>query len=264
MSGAEVFGIVTGALGCLQQAYEFIGAMRAAFNHLKEAGLEIEQIHRRLQTTMMRLDSWPRLWYIADSTPSWIFDGFWGEDKCSNVLRQLYEIKTRSKNVFTKLNKLQDPVKRQELMARAEKIARDANITSRQEKDAHLFAVFDGLSRKAISKSKRINYLFAGPDDILAEVKVLDEKFAMLYSSTNEFFEARHRQAPGYLQGPQRVGPAIQSNLLPLATAAIGASAVVYNACATLCSTIPLNTAAVPTSNYLQRALSFISQVPRP
>lgn len=263
MSGLEIFGAVTAALGCMQQAYEFINTMRAAFGHLKEAGLEIEQIHDKLATTKARLDAWARLWYVSDSTPPWIFEGFWGEKNSVLVQRDLYKISTESQRVLNKIYELRSPQKREELLRRAQKAAQSAQKKGVKQRASDVFGMFDQISRKDISKWKRIKYLFEGPDDLLGQAQDIERMFVCLNCSTNEFFEAQHRQTLGNLEGLQRVRPAVRAGLLNLATETLGTSAVAYKACATLYSTILPSFRAVLQETYIQKAFRIWSQVPR-
>ncbi|ERF70352.1 hypothetical protein EPUS_07617 [Endocarpon pusillum Z07020] len=247
VTGFEVFGAVSGALGTLNLVRQLLESVYTVGKDWAESGRKLLEVHDGFQIFIVRLETWSeRTWSIDAEFNDDVGKAFWGDSGWRSISIQLAHIDKTAEEFLVVFKKAADPAiiekllpQHGNLLARAEQARseeehdRTGLSTRRGDSVRKLRELGDRLT-KCLSPVSKVNLIISRAPVLLDMLAALDARFLLLERDANAFYESQHPTVPRSVPQQQRLSTAEGTMLLRNIKATKAASEALYRACGNL------------------------------
>jgi hypothetical protein len=211
VTGFEVFGAVSGALGTLNLVRQLVDSISTFVKDWKDSGPKMLEIHDTFDTFIVRLETWRvRSWSIDAQFSDEVGKAYWGENGWRSIALQLGYIDKTVQDFLIVFEKAVDPVviahlrpKHESAFAKVEGTVpgnwqdRTCLSTRRGDSVRRLRELGRDLSAN-ISPMKKAKIVTDRAAALLDRLTSLNARFLLLEHDANAFFEAQHPTVTRY------------------------------------------------------------------
>ena len=206
LTGFEVFGAVTGALGTLKLAGDLLKSLAATINEWQEAGSKVTELRRDFNVFKVRLEVWShKTWKIDGEIGDETFAEYWG-DEWTVILDQLATIDRIVLDFARILSKLLPKAAIRELNDETRQRIEskrygsvgcydETAIDSRYGLPAIRLRAchrLDVRMNKGLSVAQKVDFVFFKSGVLTDYLAELNERYILLRKDAEDFYNAQH------------------------------------------------------------------------
>lgn len=242
VTGYEIFGAVSGALGALNLAKTFFQYLYKTVQQYRGAGAKLLDLSESFDSFEVRLAIWAECWDVRDTTPDIFYVALWTPGGWRSMSRQLAAIDKTSGDFVKVLSKLIDPEDLRSLDATLPALAatiepevaetlQSAHPVGLRAKQAAKTCELAKLAKKAVSWDDKAKFVLMKSDQLTEYLGDLKDRFTVLSSDALNFFAATHPSVEMSASILTRRRIATASMLLQRALETKAASEALYQSC---------------------------------
>jgi hypothetical protein len=244
VTGFEVFGAVSGAIGTLNLVRQLVVSIRTVAKNWKDSGPNVLEIHDGFDTFIVRLETWSvRTWSIDAQFSDEVGKAFWGEPGWRSIALQLGYIEKAAQDFLVVFTKAVDPAviaqlqpKHESAFAKVEETVPgnwhdSTGLSMRRGDSVRKLRDMGTELTTNISPIRKAKIVIERSATLLDMLASLNARFLLLERDANAFFEVQHPMAARYASQQQRLSAAESSMLFQNTKATKAASEALYRAC---------------------------------
>lgn len=245
-----IFGAVTGALGTLNLARQFLQSLTHTVHEYRRAGATLIELSDGFDSFKVRLEVWARKWGLTESTPEEFFIALWSEIGWRSIARQLAVIDNESQGYAMLLANIMSSEDLQKIeteshAADAGRIQRAASYRDTVQDIGglgchtradltHVERIKDQLAKKNMTPKNKAKFVLLNAKQLSKYLESLKAKFSELDVDSSNFYMDTHPSSMPNVSITDRQETATAQMLMQHALGTRDCSEALYQACMTL------------------------------